>query len=49
MRSYLVTVFCLGVRYQYTAQAPGTCDAIVAAMSAYPQADVVGARRITVQ
>lgn len=49
MRSYLITVFCLGVRYQYTTQAPGTCDAIVAAMSAYPQSDVVRARRITLQ
>lgn len=48
MRSFIVTVFCLGIRYQFTTLATGSCEAILAAMDAYPQADTVGARPITV-
>ena len=48
MRAYLITLYCLGSRRQYTALAPSSCDAIVAALSAFPQADKVSVRPVTV-
>ena len=36
MRSFIVTVFCLGIRYQFTTLATGSCEAILAAMVENP-------------
>lgn len=48
MRAYFITLYCLGTRREYTALAPSSCDAIVAALSAFPQAEKVSARSVTV-
>ena len=46
MRLYLITITCLGcARYELRA-CSSSCDAIVDALTRYPQARAVGARKV---
>ena len=46
MRLYLITITCLGQRiHELRAHAHG-CDAVVDALTRYPQACAVGARKV---
>ena len=46
MRLYLITITCLGcARYELRA-CSSSCDAVVDALTRYPQACAVGARKV---
>ena len=44
MSQYTIHLTCLGQRYAYTALAPSACDAVLAALTAFPQACRISAR-----
>lgn len=47
MRSYKITVICLGVRYAWYGLYPTDWDAIDAMQTRFPQADRIVPRRIS--
>ena len=46
MRLYLVTINCLDQRIHELRACSSSCDAIVEALTRYPQARAVGARKV---